>query len=154
MELDPKCQHTENSALRLIARAEQCTKGLSLKLEKRGHPKTCIDAVIEKLCILQLLDDKRFARLWLESRLHLVRSPKRLLVSLCARGVNRDDAETALKNALDMETEYALLLRFAGKYTRKFPKHDESEAQTRSLKFFLRSEGFSSAAVQRFLEDE
>ena len=133
----------EKTALRLIARAEQCTNGLRRKLEKR-YETACINTVIERLTALNLLDDSRFSRLWLESHLHLPRSPRRFLVALCNRGINHDDAETALKDVLDDETEYSLLLRFAKKYARKTNDHD--------LKFFLKNEGFSTAVIKRYLE--
>ena len=140
----------EKAALRLIARAEQNTTGLKRKLEKKGYDKATVDEVIGKLCSLQLLDDSRFARLWLSSRLHLASSPRRLLVSLRNRGLDRDDAEGALKNALDDETEYALLLRFVKKHKRKFAKQEDSDY---SLKHFLKNEGFSRDVIQRYLEE-
>ena len=76
----------EKTALRLIARAEQCSAGLARKLEKRKHDPAVIREVISKLSELKLLDDSRFARLWLQSRLRFARSPRRLHASLCARG--------------------------------------------------------------------
>ena len=135
----------ERAALRLIARAEQNSGGLRLKLEKRGHERPCIDAVIEKLTDLNLIDDDRYARLWLHSRLHLPRSPRRLLYGLCRRGISRGEAETALKNVLNDETEYPLLVRFAKKYARK-------TIDKRELKYFLKSEGFSAQVIEQFLE--
>jgi regulatory protein len=138
----------EKTALRLIARAEQCAGGLTRKLEKRGFDSACICEVISKLTELNLLDDNRFARLWLESRLRLPRSPRRLLSSLCARGIDRDDAQTALKNVLDEDTELALLRRFAKKYSGK------KDSDPRSLKYLLKSEGFSRVAINNFFGDE
>jgi regulatory protein len=146
------CLRAEKAALRLIARAEQCTQGLSRKLQRRGHESPCVNAVISRLLELKLLDDRRFAQLWLESRLRLARSPRRLLVSLCGRGIDRDDGEAALKAALDEETETAMLARFAKKYARKAARG--GEAVTRSLKHLLKSEGFSQAAIARFLDGE
>ena len=144
------CLRTEKTALRLIARAEQCIAGLSRKLEKRGHGTACVNAVIERLCALQLLDDNRFARLWLESRLRLPRSPRRLIIALCSRGIDRKDADTAIKNVLDDDTEYSLLLRFAKKLAKK-KKHDKNES--RPLKYLLKNEGFSQTAIQRYMEE-
>ena len=146
------CLRAEKAALRLIARAEQCTAGLSRKLEKRGHERTCVNAVISRLTALHLIDDSRYAGLWLESRLRLARSPRRLHISLCARGIDRDDAEAALKNVLDEETEFALLSRFVKKHARK--AGGKGEDVTRSLKHLLKSEGFSHAAILRFLDGE
>ena len=138
------CSRTEKAALRLIARAEQNSNGLRLKLESRGYKKECINTVIEKLTGLNLINDSRYANLWLQSRLHLTRSPRRLLAGLCGRGISRREAETALKNVLNDETEFSLLVRFADKYKRKIKDKKE-------LKYFLKSESFSAQAIEEFL---
>jgi regulatory protein len=142
----------EKAALRLIARAEQCTAGLSRKLEKRGHDRTCVNAVISRLSALSLLDDSRYACLWLESRLRLARSPRRLLISLCARGIDRDDAQAAMKKVLNEEVEISMIARFVKKYAKKAGGKEEDIA--RSLKHVLKGEGFSQAAILRFLDIE
>jgi len=141
------CLRAERAALRLIARAEQCTAGLSRKLEKRRHERKCVNAVISRLSALRLLDDSRYAQLWLESRLRLARSPLRLLVSLCARGIDRDEASAALKKTLDEEAELSMIARFAKKKARKADG-------ARSLKSMLKGEGFSYAAIERFFNGE
>jgi len=140
----------EKAALRLIARAEQCSAGLTRKLEKRKFDAACVNAVISRLLELKLLDDSRFARLWLESHIRHARSPRRLLSALCGRGIDHDDAEAALKNVLDEDTETAMLSRFVKKHAKK--SGGGGEDVTRSLKYLLRSEGFSSSAIQKFLE--
>jgi len=145
------CLRAEKTALRLIARAEQCSLGLARKLEKRKFNKACVNAVISRLSELNLLDDSRFSRLWLESRLRLARSPRRLMSALCGRGIDRDDAETALKAVLDEDAEFSLLTRFVKKYARKL---GDGETGNRSLKYLLKSEGFSHAAVQKFLDGD
>ena len=150
------CLRAEKTALRLIARAEQNVFRLSRKLEKRGFDSACARAVISRLSGLNLIDDRRYARMWLESRVsRQAASPRRLLGSLCARGIGRDDAEPALREILDEETELRLMERFAEKLRRKH-KIDDTGGEAyarRSLKFLLKNEGFSSAAIQRFLED-
>ena len=151
----------EKTALRLIARAEQCSAGLARKLEKRKHDPAVIREVISKLTELKLLNDSRFARLWLQSSLRFARSPRRLLASLCARGIDRDEAESALKEALDAETEKSLLARFVKKSARKLRNmrrkpggsEDNGEDITRSLKFLLKGEGFSSSAIEEYLSE-
>ncbi len=148
-----ECLRAEKTALRLIARAEQCGPNLMRKLEKRKFTAACAGAVISRLYELKLVDDRRFARLWLESRLRLARSPRRLLSSLCGHGIDRDDAEAALKAVLnEEETELALLKRFVKKHSRKVGR--EGEDGERSLKYLLKSEGFSPQAITRFLDEE
>jgi SOS response regulatory protein OraA/RecX len=101
---------------------------------------------------LRLINDERFARLWISSRLKFARSPRRLLAALCAKGIEREDAQAALKNALsDEETEFALLSRYAGRLARRAKRKGEEDAA--SLKYMLKSEGFSPQAIARFLEE-
>ncbi|MDR0321872.1 MAG: recombination regulator RecX [Treponema sp.] len=146
----------EKAALRLIARAEQCTNGLIRKLERRKHDPASISEVISMLTKANLLNDSRFASLWLRSRLRFARTPRRLLSSLCARGIDHDDAQAALQTALDPETENSLLARFVKKHARKAggKKGEKTEDIKRSLKFLLRGEGFSTAAIGQYLEEQ
>jgi regulatory protein len=154
------CLRAEQAALRLIARAEQSVFALSRKLERRGHEPDCVRAVVSRLAEAGLLDDRRFARLWLAARLgQRTASPRRLLAGLHSRGIDRDDAAAALHTALDPETELALLGRFAAKQRRlrRGRAGFAAENTPYSLKCALKSEGFSSAAIQSFfdtLEDE
>jgi len=143
------CMRTEKSALRLIARAEQTVFGLSGKLKKRGHESGCINAVIAQLCESGLLDDRRYARLWLESRIcRQAASPRRLLAALRSRGIDRHDAEAALKETLDDETERQLLER----YVQKLGINDDGITNARAIRYTLKSEGFSHPAIQCFFD--
>jgi regulatory protein len=147
------CLRAEKAALRLIARAEQTILGLTRKLEKRGHDSACVRGVISQLCELGLLDDRRYARLWLDNRIsRQSSSPRRLLIALSARGIDRDDTSFALKEALDDDAEFLLLKRFAEKLQRKRKINSDDGDDGRSLKYLLKSEGFSSLAIQRFLD--
>jgi regulatory protein len=139
----------KNTALRLIARAEQCTHGLALKLEKRGYDRSCVNRVISELSDQNLLNDRRFAQLWLESRMRLTRSPQRLLASLCGRGVDRKDAEAAFRTVFDEETELSLLKRFVKKNALKAGRGKGADT-ARSLKYLLNNEGFSPQAIRLF----
>ena len=146
-------QQAEKTALRLIARAEQCSSGLSLKLEKRGFDTACIREVIVRLSEANLLDDKRYSGMWLRSRLHFTRSPKKLFSSLCAKGIDRGDAQAALKEVLDEETEFSLLTRYVKKNEKKSPAKT-GENRVRSVKFMLKNEGFSVKSIQKFFNEE
>jgi len=149
------CLRAEKAALRLIARAEQTTFGLSRKLEKRGHDAACTRAVISRLCETGLLDDCRYARLWLESRINRqAASPRRLLAALQSRGIDRRDAEAAVQETLDDETEQQLLERYVQKLkrTNKLKNDDDSGSAQRSLRYVLKGEGFSFSAIQYFFD--
>jgi regulatory protein len=151
------CLRAEKRALQLIARAEQTAFGLSRKLKKRGHDPDCIRAVIAQLCELNLLDDRRYARLWLESRIsRQATSPRRLLAAIRSRGIDRHDAEAALKETLDDEAERQLLERYVQKLRRKGANSDGvtnvEGADSATLRYTLKGEGFSSPAIEIVLD--
>ena len=156
------CLRAEKIALRLIAHAEQNTFGLSRKLERRGFDSSCVKQVLYRLEELHILDDRRYVKLWLEARLsRRADSPRRLFSSLRVRGIDRDEAESGLNAALTPDAEWPLLLRYVKKLekSKRFKKaahfsDDGFANDARSLKFHLKSEGFSPQTVQRFFEDE
>ena len=153
------CMRAEKISLRLIARAEQTPMGLARKLEKRGHTKACIQQVLERLTELKLVDEGRFVRLWLESRLaRRADSPRQLLACLCNRGIDRGYAQTGITAALDSETEVALLRRYVKKFEkkknfRKIISGNHADPQ-RSLKYHLKGQGFSSAAIEMYMNSQ
>jgi regulatory protein len=151
------CLRAEKTALHLIARAEQNVSGLSRKLERRGHDSACIQTVIARLREAGLLDDRRYARLWLGSRIdRQASSPRRLFAALCSRGIDHDDAEAALRETFDDDAEQRLLERYAQKLQRRRSdgEDEDSAAARRSLRYALKSEGFSSAAIQCFFDNQ
>jgi regulatory protein len=148
------CLRAEKAAFRLVARAEQNVFGLSRKLEKAGHRAECVRAVAARLTELDILDDRRFARYWLRFRLACkTDSPRKLLSGLRSRGIGRDDAARALKEALDTEDEAALLKRYMTKHRLSPPEGGNTDTRWPvSLLFLLKREGFSQAAINNLKE--
>jgi regulatory protein len=146
------CLRAERTALRLIARAEQTVPGLSLKLKRRGFDAACAAAVLHRLEDLDIVNDQRFAALWIQSRLaRRAESPRRLLSALRNRGIGREDAETALKAFLNFQNESVLLRDYIIKH-RLLPA--PKQTGDRSLKYRLKTEGFSSAVIQNYWEEQ
>jgi regulatory protein len=142
------CLRGERAALRLISRAEQTCLGLRRKLEKAGHPSPCVRAVLARLRELEIVDDSRYARLWIQSRLaRRAESPRRLLAALRGRGIPRQETEEALRSVLDSGTERALLERFLKK--NRLPGAGEAP----NIRNILKREGFSPALIQDYWEN-
>ncbi|MDR2257895.1 MAG: RecX family transcriptional regulator [Treponema sp.] len=145
------CLRAERAALRLAARAEQTVFGLSRKLERRGFKPACVSAVLRRLEDLNIVNDRRFAGLWIEARLtRRGESPRRLLAGLRSRGISREDAEAALTSTLNFQHEPALLRAYIEKY-RLAPGAET--AVYPSLKYRLKSEGFSPAVIENYWEE-
>jgi regulatory protein len=148
------CYRAERAALALIARAEQTRFGLKGKLERKGIDAACIRAALDYLEEMGIVSDKRFAELWLDSKLRHIETgrgrglcPRKLLGSLLNRSIPADIARKALADALDSGTEQALLASYlAG----TFPDFDSADVSIRQK---LREAGFSSATIRAYWEE-
>ncbi|MDR2193506.1 MAG: recombination regulator RecX [Treponema sp.] len=142
------CLRAERIALSFIAHAEQNSFCLARKLQERGHAPSCVRAVIDHLSDIEAVSDERYAALWVQSRLSLKSdSPNRLLAKLCDKGIPCGTAKEALNAALDGETEYALLKKFAAKN-----RLDAEPLHIRRQK--LKREGFSSEVIRMVGEEK
>ncbi|MDR2303417.1 MAG: RecX family transcriptional regulator [Treponema sp.] len=151
------CYRAEKQALALVARAEQCSTGLSRKLEKRGYGTAVVKAIVSRLLEQGVVDDRRYALRWLASR--LARSPecpRKLLAALLNRGISREDAEKTLKETLPPEEEYRLLKNYLVKKRLSFSEFSAEPERNAdpSLRYTLKAEGFSFRTLDRFREEE
>lgn len=138
------CNKAEDAALKLIARAEQNSFGLTAKLEKKGYTRDVIEEVVSGLKNRGLLDDERYAVLWLRSRLRKkAQSPKMLTISLRKKGIDRRSSQKALVKVLDPDAEYALLTRYMEKQA-----GDETLSREK-----LKYEGFSMEVLEKYYEN-
>ena len=145
-----ECYQAEQIALRLVARAEQNSLGLTAKLERRGYGAAVAKAVVSCFLDRNLLNDGRYAELWIRFRLTSGKvSPRWLLVSLGKKGIDRGSSLKALREVLDPETEYALLLRYLEKTGLGRSGVSKGKREI-SLKAHLKNEGFSSDILDRF----
>ncbi|MDR2747513.1 MAG: RecX family transcriptional regulator [Treponema sp.] len=139
------CLRGEKTALRLVGRAEQTSLGLRRKLEKAGYSSASARAVLARLEELEIVDDSRYARLWLRARLaYKAEGPRRLLAALRQRGISRQDAEEALRDTLDPAEERTLL--------EKFLKKNRLSGEEPDIGNILRGEGFSPSLIREYRE--
>jgi regulatory protein len=129
----------EHAALRLAARAEQTSAGLANKLLVRGYTKTAVAGALQKLTEENIVNDERYAAMWLESRLrYKAESPRALLEKLQAKNIPQKIARTVLRTIISGDAERELLK----KYTARL-----GEAPSRES---LRAEGFSTDALDAY----
>jgi regulatory protein len=148
------CYRTERAALRLTARAEQHSSGISRKLEQRGHTAPCVRAVAAWLSAANIINDSRYASRWIQARLSRSSgaTPRSLSESLRRRGLGRETVRAALAAALEGEAEADLLRAYLEKNRRRPSLRFRSAGEGR-LKQALRGEGFSPELLDRFREE-
>jgi regulatory protein len=151
------CLAAEQAALRLVARAEQCVSGLVRKLQQRGHQPEAVRFVLDRLTELGLVSDARYAELWLKPRITLgSKGPRMLLSALQHRGIDRKTAEAAMDASLTRDAEAALLRRCLGKFrkaqskTNALKREYMEQDEKRQCRMFLKTEGFSTTAIEDY----
>ena len=88
-------------ALDLLARAEQCRRGLEAKLSRKGFSRESVSAALDRLEAAGFLDDRRFAESWVRSRLrNRPEGPSKLRGGLMSRGIPGDIASIAVEAVL------------------------------------------------------
>ncbi len=134
-------------ALDLLARRDHSRFELSRKLRQRDFEENVVERVLGKLEGLRYIDDKRFAQLWVESRIS--KKPEgraKLLSGLASRGVDRSIAMEAVATCFSEAEEDEALERAAEKLVLK------SSATARSAAASLMRKGFPGAKVFRIVE--
>ena len=155
----PEYIKAEKAALALVARAEQCTHGLRCKLEKKKIPADISQNVLDHLIELNLVNDLRYAQLWLKMK--IVRGnkgPRILSLLLKAKGISSKTIDAALAAVLIPEVETMLLMRRLNKVARdkngraKILPAKTPEDSKIAVRRFLKMEGFSAEAIDSYFD--
>ena len=106
--------HAIDRAVKLLAMRDHSEGELRDKLYQAGYPDSVIDRVIEKLVVMDLVDDVSFAEHWAESRAHR-HGRRRIEQELTRKGVDREVARRAVGNLTD-EDQLQDAIRLVGKF--------------------------------------
>jgi regulatory protein len=116
------------------------------RLRQAHHDAATSDAVVERLRAQGLLDDRRFAALWVESRASFSpRSSRALANELRQKGVDREQIDEVLASAVP--DDQALALDAGRKRLRQFGGVGEDEFRKR-MSGYLSRRGFSYDVVR------
>ena len=136
-----------NKALDLVSRREHSRHELMQKLDKRYQETSpIIEEVLDKLEINKILDDERFAEMYLNSRARKGFGPKKIEMELNSRKVN----SLFISNAIEA---YENWLENAQKVLQKKFKDQKPEDYQSKMKQkqFLFSRGFSAPIIDKLL---
>ncbi|MBQ4551705.1 MAG: regulatory protein RecX [Clostridia bacterium] len=106
--------HAVDKAVKLLAMRDHSEGELRDKLYQAGYPDAVIDKVIEKLTLMELVDDEHFAEKWAQSRAHK-HGRRRIEQELTHKGVDREVARRAVGNLTD-EDQLQDAIRLVGKF--------------------------------------
>lgn len=132
-----------SKALSLLDLAEHSAFMLRAKLRQRGFDIPVIERVLEQLKEKNYLDDRRFAEVWVRSRLKRNPAGKSVLISeLRAKGVSARDAEETVAELLDEEA----LLEGARKVYAKAALKKNSTPE--KIKAAMMQKGYSLSVIR------
>lgn len=116
-------------------------------LARKGYKTEIIQQVIADLNQRGILNDRRFAELFVKDRLKLKPAgPQKLELELLKRGVTYDVIKTALEPATEPETQKKIAQHLAQKKLRTLSSLDRKQ-QKQKLYSFLMSKGFESEII-------
>jgi regulatory protein len=138
-------------AYNLLARFPKSEKEIRTKLKQKKISEKNIIRVISKLNELKVLDDKDFAKIFIESKLRTHPSGKGLLKNkLIEKGISKEIIEESLEKYYDDETEESKADKILTKYMNKKTSDD---IYTKKRKCFqhLASKGFGFDLINELL---
>ena len=132
-----------NKSLDIISRREHSEHELTNKLLKKFKSPELIDAVVEKLKINNLVNDERYAEMYVRIRKRKGFGPKKIIYELSVRGISNSISSNAI---LD-EGGWKEAARKA--FNKKFKNGTSQDFKERNKqKSFLQNRGFSFEEIE------
>jgi len=150
---DPELSRAREFALRLLDYRDRSESELRERLARKGFSPGSADEVLAGLKRLGLVDDERFARLWVRSRLSgRPRAGFLLGLELARKGVSRNIIEATLAELLPPERERALAAELARRQAGRY-RGDDPETARRKLWAYLGRRGFRAEQAEEAIKD-
>lgn len=146
--------HTFDRAANMLAARPRAARDLERVLVRKGEPAAHVTAAIERLTTMGALDDARFARQFIRSKMAGAGlSRRRLQSELWRRGVAREVIDAAISEVLveDDVDEDAQIAQVAERKRRTLRSLDPAVARRR-LYAFLARRGYDASAIRRVID--
>lgn len=140
------------TVLRSLELRSYARNDLGRRLLRKGHQRQAVDAALDRVTDLGLLDDAAYARGYVESRAARGRGPSRLMRELMAMGVDRSHIDRALAEQWPEGSDRSSLpLQLATKRVAQLGALPRPTKRRRLLAYLARR-GFSGREVTEMVE--
>ncbi len=141
-----------NNAYALLRQRPRSVYEIRNRLKLKGYADSIIEDIVASLERAGELDDERFARLWVESRMHMNPAGDVVLRhELKRNGISDGVIEAVLTEKSEKYDEYEIALGMAKDRFERFKKLDRRKAMKRIYDFLLRR-GFKYDNIRRVVE--
>lgn len=145
-----KAKNNAYALLRLRPRSEF---EIRQRLKLKGYSDSLIESVAGDLRRLGDIDDEKFARFWIDSRMHLNPVGDVILKhELKLKGVSDSIIEATLSQKAKNYDEYEVAFSMAKERFERFRKLDRHKAMKRVYDFLMRR-GFRYDTIQRIINE-
>ena len=131
-------------ALKLLEYRERSEQEIRERMVRKKYGEEVVDKTIEFLKNQNLLNDRRFARMWTESCLRRNYGRWKVQADLNGKGVDGDIIEEVLKESYSKVNEAQLALSLVQK---KWPSLEKNNVVLRRLAGSLQRRGFSFEVI-------
>jgi len=153
--LDPEkiLARARNNAYALLRQRPRSVYEIRSRLKLKGYADNLIEDVVASLERAGELNDERFARFWVESRMHMNPAGDVVLKhELIRNGINDSIIETVLTEKSENYDEYEIALSMAKDRFERLKKLDRRKATKRIYDLLLRR-GFNYENIRRVVEN-
>ena len=146
---NPETAKAFSYALRLLNYRERSRREVRDKLERKKFSAPVIAEVLEKCEDLGLIDDEKFARLWIRSRIRFKpRSAWLIGRELREKGIKEEMIGPILEEEYPAEEERETVRSLASRRIRYY-RRDDRETARRKLYAYLARRGFSGDMISK-----
>lgn len=151
---DDEVEKGFNAALNFLSYRPRSRREITDYFRRKGTEAAAVSAILERLERIGLVDDREFAKFWVENRLtHRPRGSRALRAEMIGKGLSREVIDETLAGLTgEEEMAYEAGLR----NQRKLARLDEREF-FRKMVAYLQRRGFpyeiASSATRRLLEE-
>lgn len=152
MEQDKILNRARNNAYALLRQRPRSEYEIRNRLKLKGYGEAIIEEVVAGLKKIDEIDDKKFAQIWVESRMRM--NPMGDIVlkhELKEKGVSDSIIEATLAEKAEKYDEYEVALNMAKDQFDRFKKLDRQKAMKRVYDFLMRR-GFKYDIIRRVTE--
>ena len=150
---DKLIARVKSNAYALLRIRPRSEKELVSRLGDKGYAEVAVKLVVEDLKKKGMVDDHKFARFWVDSRMHLNPVGDVILKhELRGKGVSDDIIEATLSSRGKEYDEYDVAKDMALERFKRLEKVDKHKATKRVYDFLLRR-GFKYDVVRRIIEE-
>lgn len=143
----------QDYAFKLLSYRPRSIKEIENRLKKKDYSSEVISIVVNGLKKLKFLNDREFAKMWVENRIRTRPMGRyRLYQELIQKGVDRDLIEKTLSNYRE-EEEIELAKELTQRKLKRSYRNSDQPTAKRRLYGFLQRRGFSYDTIQEALKE-